>query len=92
MRATRSFARSRFWPFGAPEFTVPLSEILVFNLLFGFLPLVVGTVGFAVLARDAVVAALDPDDQIHRLARPSPGGDIVRFTGRLSSATGSVCG
>jgi len=93
MRRTRSGARSRFWPYGAPEFTVPLDELFVFNVLFGLVPLVVGTIAFATMGMDAVEATFDHSDAIHRLADREPHVlGTVRGSGRIRSDDGqAVC-
>ena len=58
-------------PYASFEFTVMLEELLVFNLLFGLLPLAIGAVMFASCGMEGVGHLVDPQDDIHRLGSVS---------------------
>jgi hypothetical protein len=93
MRRTRSGARSRLWPFAAPQYTVALEELVVFNLLFGLVPLFGFAFLFGNLGHEAVTALRDPSDEVHRLRSPtSPQPGIAHISGRLQAEQGDgIC-
>jgi hypothetical protein len=86
LRSTRSGASSRFLIFRSPEFWAPRSELVVFNGIFGFLPLLGALAGFSAVGAEALGHAFDPRDPLHRLTRPAaadPRPGAARVSGRL---------
>lgn len=94
MRSTRSGAPPRLLPFRSPEYWTVRSECFVFNVLFGFLPLIVAVCAFQSCGREALGRLVDPRDPIHRLPQPLDKDEaargVVRVGGKLTGPA-EVC-
>jgi hypothetical protein len=94
---TRSGARSRFLPFGAPENTIPLVDLIVFNIGVGFVFLGGLAVWFAWAGVEAVGGAVDPRGELRALSSSeAPGGGTWISThvlpdARLAPGTPRFC-
>ena len=88
MRPTRSGAPPRLLPFQGAEFWAVRSELLVFNGLFGLLPILAALAGFSSCGSAAAADLLDPDNPIHRLDEPLDRDEqrrgVVRGGGRIA--------
>jgi hypothetical protein len=94
MRSTRSFAPPRLLPYRSPEVWAIRSEFFVFQLLFGFLPLIACIVGFQQYGKSAVPDLLDPKAPMVRLAKPlneeEEARGVLRAGGKLTGGE-EVC-
>src|SRR6185503_19014633 len=94
MRSTRSGAPPRFLPYRSPEYWAVRSEFFVFQILFGFVPLLVAIFAFSSCGRAAARELLDPRDPIHRLGKPIDEEEarrgVVRQGGTIAGAD-EVC-
>ncbi|APR80932.1 Hypothetical protein A7982_06279 [Minicystis rosea] len=93
MWSSRSGALSRFLVFRSPAFWAPRGELVVFNGIFGFAPLVAAIVGFGGNGLAALQRVADRHDSLHHLARPVDAEEarrgVVRVAGTLRG--GRVC-